>query len=467
MSGLRERLLRVQGARVPAPGDAPQSAAAPTAPASLADRLRRLAAARAPADRDAGDPARREAAPPRAPNRQAAPDDAALATALGAERLAPGVLRLRRQLPLAVPHGRGSLYPDPAAVRLLSPDAPAEPAAWVVLDTETSGLAGGTGTWVFVVGLARWCGGALEVTQLLLTRLDAEQAFLTQVAAALAGVDLILSYNGKTFDLPLLAARLRLARLPDPMPGIAHLDLLHPVRRCFAGRWPDCRLASVEQRLLGRPRQGDLPGAEAPAAWLDWLRRGDGGRLQAVLGHNRVDLLSVAALPALLAAVYRAPLGFDADPLRIARWRLAAGDTEGARTVLAAVQAAAPGRDVHHLLARLHARAGDWPAALALWERLAEAGDAAAREALAKYFEHRVGDPRRALAHAECLPKSATAVRRQARLRQKLAALTRCHEDCPCGDSIVRIADGVIAAPPPGATYADQRRSRRRPQDDP
>jgi uncharacterized protein YprB with RNaseH-like and TPR domain len=423
MSGLRERLRRVRGA----PASAGRGPADGADQPSLTARLRRLGAARvsapsAPATVDSG------GAPPgctcAAADRRE-PDDTALAAELGAECLAPGVLRLQVERPLARAHGRGTLRPDLDAVRLLLADTPpdrfADPAGWCALDTETSGLAGGTGTWVFVVGLARWRGVSLVITQYLLTRLDAEAAFLAQVAAALADVRLLLSYNGKTFDLPLLAARLRLARLPDPATDAAHLDLLHPVRRAFATRWPDCRLARVEERLLGRRRNGDLPGAEAPAAWLRWLRRGEGRGLAAVLAHNRADLLSVAALPALLALVHRAPADHGADLLRIARWRVATGDAAGARSVLAVARADALEPAACHLLARLHARAGDWPGALMLWERLAAAGDAGAMEALAKHFEHRAGDPRRALLHARGLPPGAARTRRCLRLLHKLS----------------------------------------------
>jgi hypothetical protein len=326
------------------------------------------------------------------------------------------VLRLTRTAPL----DRGVPRPDPEAVaELLGAQVP-PPSDWVALDTETSGLAGGTGTWVFMVGLARWRGAGLETTQFLLTRLDAEQAFLEHVSAALAGTGLLLTYNGKTFDLPLLAARLRLARLADLPTGTAHLDLLHPVRRAFATRWPDCRLATVERRLLGRPRSGDLPGAEAPAAWLAWLRRGDHRGLAGVLAHNRVDLISVAALPAALAAAHRSPARHGADPLRIARWRLGAGDAAGARALLLGAGEAALDAAGCRLLARLHGRLGDWCAAVALWERLAASGDTEAREALAKHFEHRERDPRRALAHAERLPGSAGSARRCRRLLDKL-----------------------------------------------
>jgi hypothetical protein len=179
----------------------------------------------------------------------------------------------------------------------------------------------------------------------------------------------------------------------------------------------------VERRLLGRPRSGDLPGAEAPAAWLAWLRRGDHRGLAGVLAHNRVDLISVAALPAALAAAHRSPARHGADPLRIARWRLGAGDAAGARALLLGAGEAALDAAGCRLLARLHGRLGDWCAAVALWERLAASGDTEAREALAKHFEHRERDPRRALAHAERLPVSAGTVRRRQRLLEKLARL--------------------------------------------
>ncbi|NBC12135.1 MAG: hypothetical protein GVY09_02095 [Gammaproteobacteria bacterium] len=423
MSSLRERLRRVRGDPAAAErADAPAQPE-PTQP-SLAERMQRLGAARSGAPA----PTPPSARPPAAAVAQGrAHDEAALAAALGAEHLAPGVLRVTHSRPLALAHGRCVLHPDPAAVALLQPDAPADPAGWVALDTETSGLAGGTGTWVFVVGLARWRTDRLELVQYLLTRLDAEADLLAQVAADLAAAELLLSYNGKTFDVPLLAARLRLARLADAVSDQPHLDLLHPVRRAFAGVWPDCRLASVERCLLGHERADDLPGAEAPAAWLDWLRRGDGRRLGAVLAHNRVDLLSVAALPARLAAVHRAPAVHGGDVLRIARWRLAAGDRAGARQLLAA--AAALDGPAQHLLARLHLRAGDWRAAVSLWEPLADDGDVAALEALAKYYEHRAKDPRQALAYARALPAGPDTEHRCRRLMDKALGNLGPHPD--------------------------------------
>jgi hypothetical protein len=371
----------------------------------LAERLHRL------------DPAYRHA------RRCREPDERALAEQLGATVAAPGVLLLERRQPLSRRHGRLRPADCVGTLAALRARAPADPAGWTFIDTETSGLAGGTGTWVFVCGVGRLEGDVLLLRQWLLTRLDSEQAMLTELAADLARATLLISYNGKAFDLPLLAARFRLAGLlskasPD-WQRIDHLDLLYPVRRAFARRWPDCRLASVEQRLLGFRRDDDLPGAEAPSVWLEWLRRGDGARLGAVLRHNRLDLISLAALVPALAAVERDPARFGADVAAVARNRLRRGDT-GAAAGLLQDAAAELGPDALLLLASLYRRRGDWALALAVWETLALTGQPAAIEALAKYHEHRGGDPHQALRLALQLPAGPARARRCARLERKL-----------------------------------------------
>jgi uncharacterized protein YprB with RNaseH-like and TPR domain len=104
------------------------------------------------------------------------------------------------------------------------------------------------------------------------------------------------SYNGRCYDAPLLAARYRLSRLPDPLRGLRHLDLLFPVRRRFRGVWENCRLATAERRWLGILREDDLPGSEAPRAWLDYIRGGEARDLRRVLVHNDQDLRTLGAL---------------------------------------------------------------------------------------------------------------------------------------------------------------------------
>jgi uncharacterized protein YprB with RNaseH-like and TPR domain len=163
-------------------------------------------------------------------------------------------------------------------------------------DTETTGLAGGTGTRAFMIGAADWLDGRFRIRQLTLTTMAAETAMLHTFAEWLSGDIVLVSYNGKCYDAPLLATRYRLARLPNPLAGLAHLDLLHPVRRHWKRQWPNCRLATAERQLLGVVREDDLPGAEAPAAWLTYLRGGSARNLRRVAAHNAQDLKSLAGV---------------------------------------------------------------------------------------------------------------------------------------------------------------------------
>jgi hypothetical protein len=335
------------------------------------------------------------------------------------------VLLVEHRIPLCQTHGAVTLGAGLAALadlawRVLGQAG--DPSGWCLLDTETSSLAGGTGTWVFACGLGRPEGDALVLRQYLLTRLDAEGAFLAALIQALAGCDLLVSYNGKSFDLPLLATRFRLAGLHPGLDGMAHLDLLHPIRRAFSTVWADCRLGTAEGRLLGLRRQGDLPGSEAPRAWLDWLRLGETAGLAGVLDHNRLDLLSLATLPAPLALTLSDPARTGADPLAVAGWHRDRGDPDRARAILEANRPALTPAGVLEL-ARYRCRAGDWSGAQVLWEPLAEAGHPQAIGALARLWEHRLGDPDRALVYALRLPPGEDRERRCRRIIERLARL--------------------------------------------
>jgi uncharacterized protein len=177
-----------------------------------------------------------------------------------------------------------------------------DPARLHFFDTETTGLAGGTGTRAFMLGLGAWHAGVFRVRQLTLTTLGGETAMLEQFAAWLAPGALLVSYNGRSYDAPLLATRYRLARRPSPLPELPHLDLLHPTRRRYRGVWENCRLATIERELLGIVRDDDLPGSEAPRAWREWLAGGSARDLRRVGEHNRQDLVSLAQLLLRLAA---------------------------------------------------------------------------------------------------------------------------------------------------------------------
>jgi uncharacterized protein YprB with RNaseH-like and TPR domain len=342
--------------------------------------------------------------------------DRELAKWLGGEVTADGLIEVERRLDLG--HGWSERFA--LDLRHGLPDSldPA-PADWVFMDTETTGLAGGSGTLAFLIGLARLQGDVLVARQFLATRFAGE-AMLLRRAGAWLGEAALISYNGKTFDAPLLSTRCRLARVQDWLDGRPHLDLLYPVRRAFAGRWADCRLATAERQLAGVQRHDDLPGAEAPAAWLAHLRSGDARRLPGVLQHNHQDLVSLARLLPPLVGTYAAPQRHDACAEAVARAWARRGATARARAVLTA-NLHRLGSGGLHELARLHRRAGDWASAGALWRQLAAADDHQAVAALAKYEEHVRGDVAAAVAWAVRLPEDAARSRRLRRLAQKQA----------------------------------------------
>ena len=418
----RDRLQRLRG-QTPNLRDEGIDVVASIDQPSLADRLRRVSVGR-----------------DRPPSVQE-PHVAALAKALGAVAIAPGVLCLERRFVGHRRHGQVSMGPCGdaciealidrgwvSAASQLGPRPESEPVApsptvtdLVCLDTETSGLAGGTGTWAFMTGLLRARDDGWTLRQYLLTRLDSEPAYLEAIASELASAGLLVSYNGLSFDVPLLTTRFRLSGQADPLPALPHLDLLKPVRRAYGRIWPDCRLASVEQRLLGFKRKDDLPGSEAPAAWLAWLRAGEVTPLAGVLRHNRWDLLSLAALIPRLGEVFADPGAFDADVRAVAAYHQAQGRSDRAFDLLRSERRRLDAAGLMDL-ARLHRRRGDWDQARAIWEPLAAKGDAEARAELAKYHEHRTRDLHRALALARELPPGPLKERRCARLNAKLDA---------------------------------------------
>ncbi|MBD9467496.1 ribonuclease H-like domain-containing protein [Pseudoxanthomonas sp. PXM01] len=214
--------------------------------------------------------------------------------ALPGDEIAPGLLLLEQVLPFdAVPSQVDGTFARTG-------DLPT--GSMLFFDTETTGLSGGTGTRAFMVGASDFVPGGLRVRQLLITHLSAEPAMLREFSRWLAEDTRLVSYNGRCYDAPLLAARYRLARQGTPLAGIEHLDLLFPTRRRYRGVWENCRLATIEHRALGIVREDDLPGSEAPGAWLQYLRGGDAGLLRRVLQHNFQDVVTLAHLLLHLSA---------------------------------------------------------------------------------------------------------------------------------------------------------------------
>jgi uncharacterized protein len=175
-------------------------------------------------------------------------------------------------------------------------------------DTETTGLAGGTGTYAFLAGLGFFEGYDFVVRQYFLRDYPEEDAMLEALADDLASFDLLVTFNGKAFDWPLMETRYRLARRRVPLVGAPHLDLLHPARRIWKERLQQCNLQNLEAKILGVERVGDVPGELIPALYFDYLRSGDARPLEDVILHNRLDIVSLVSLAGWMGHLVTAPL---------------------------------------------------------------------------------------------------------------------------------------------------------------
>jgi uncharacterized protein YprB with RNaseH-like and TPR domain len=314
-----------------------------------------------------------------------------------------------------------------------------DPARAVVLDTETTGLAGGTGTYTFLVGLGLVEAGQFVVRQFFLRGLNEERALLAHLAEHLRDRGGVVTYNGRGFDWPLLTTRFTLARQRAALPELAHWDVLPLARRLWRGRFESCSLGTLEAHVLGQPRQDDTPGWLIPQLYFDYLRDGDARRLRGVIEHNQRDILALAALAGLICRAL-------ADPFDGAL-------TEGPDFVALARHAEQCGREARaialyrHALARplppgereaaqrglslLLKRARRWAEAAAIWEAMLAqplADPAFPALELAKYHEHVRRDYRRASALVERLlvaaePRPVPAER--AALLHRLARLRR------------------------------------------
>ncbi len=174
-----------------------------------------------------------------------------------------------------------------------------DPRAAVYLDTETTGLSGGAGTSVFMIGLGRFVGDRFEMWQGFLRSPAEEPALLAECAARIADSGGVVSFFGKSFDRHRLEDKMRVHGVDPPFASVPHLDLCHPLRRLYRDALPDARLRTMESELVGVAREDDLPGAFAPEAWFDFLA-GRPHRVEGVFQHNLDDVLSLATLAAHL-----------------------------------------------------------------------------------------------------------------------------------------------------------------------
>ncbi len=288
-----------------------------------------------------------------------------------------------------------------------------------LLDTETTGLGTAAGTVIFLIGMAWWDGPTLRVAQLWLPDHPDEGAFLDALTAYMPPDAWLVTYNGRTFDWPLITTRFRLSRrAPPELAG--HLDLLPISRVLFKHRLPDARLASVEYGVAGVRRTGDLPGALIPDRYFGWLRRGEAEPLLEVLEHNYQDVVSMARLLAVLTLRLADPSGHAAshpgDLVGLARAYRRRGRPEEALACLESALALpdpdrpgwGPGAGFDRGQAWLDQAAlfssqGRPEEAVIAWQEAVRCGGRTAVMAwigLAKHHEHRARDPQGALAAA-------------------------------------------------------------------
>jgi hypothetical protein len=318
----------------------------------------------------------------------------------------------RQALPFGRPYGKlriGELAgADLSPLRLVfgGADLP-DPARLVYLDTETTGLAGGTGTCAFLIGIGTPEGTQFVVRQFFLRDYPEEKPALAAVAQALEGYEGVVTFNGKTFDIPLLETRYSLARLKSPFERLAHFDVLHPARRMWKLRLASCELTNLEKHVLGIAREGDVAGSEIPQIYFDYLRTGNAQALQPVFYHNALDIVTLAALTVELARALNdegalAASSLDLFSLSRILDRARVTDRSAAACRQALAQGLPESVEARALwqLAQQHKRRREHEQAAELWNQLARREEPLALQALeelAIYYEHRRRDAMTAL----------------------------------------------------------------------
>jgi uncharacterized protein len=284
------------------------------------------------------------------------------------------------------------------------------------LDTETSGMAGGTGTYAFLVGAARFVDGKFTLQQFFLRDPSEEPAMLEALIDFLAPCEGLVTFNGKSFDAPLLVTRYSLHRIPVPFKNYAHLDLLPLARRLWRDRLPSRALKYLEEHVLGFTRASEeVPGYEIPWLYFDYLRTQDARPLGGVFYHNAMDVVAMAALlghiSELLADPYNGRVEHGLDFIALGKlyedlnhW------DEAARLFERGLELGLDETDFGVAVKRLsilQKKRGDVDQALRLWEQAAEKGHIYAHIELAKYYEHQKRDALTSLKWAKSARKEA------------------------------------------------------------
>lgn len=273
------------------------------------------------------------------------------------------------------------------------------------LDTETTGLAGGTGTMAFLIGVGWFESGSFFVRQILARDFGEEKAALSYLAEITDRKKFLITFNGKAFDVNLLATRFIMNRLRSVIADLPHLDLLHPSRRILGHRLENSRLSTLEEQILGVEREGDIPGWEIPQRYFDWLKRRDGRLLAAIFEHNRLDVISMANLTAHLTEIITAEASAQNihadDYLAAASLTLHRRSPERTEKILSVFHSSTCtgfSKDSKKKLAQLYKKTGKINEAAQIWQEMVACTplDFYAVSELAKWLEHHDRDYSRA-----------------------------------------------------------------------
>jgi uncharacterized protein YprB with RNaseH-like and TPR domain len=313
------------------------------------------------------------------------------------------------------------------------------PGRWLFLDTETTGDAGGSGTCAFLIGAGSIGREGFRIRQFFMRDYSEEASVLHALAEYMTEFEVVITYNGRSYDQPLLEKRYEMRRARHPFARLEHLDLLYGARRLFRARLESCRLVNLESRILGFERQDDIPGEMIPYCYFEYLRSRSAIRLAAVFHHNALDIVSLACLTGVIPEAFRDPVNVRArhgsDLLGLARWLESSGRLEEARCLLR--RAVDMGLPDEHLFAALFAagqiekKLGLTEMALATFMDLSLSPNpyrARAYEEMARHYEHR---ERRFPMAIECaraarrIRDSEALRRREERLEKKAARASR------------------------------------------
>ncbi len=279
------------------------------------------------------------------------------------------------------------------------------------LDTETTGLTGGTGTFVFMVGLGFFSEGGFQTQQLFMRDYSEEKACLSLLNPLLDSFEFLVTFNGRHYDIPLLETRFILSRMDSRIREKPNFDLLFPSRKIWKGAYENCRLVTLESRLLGMGRENDIPSEWIPHFYFEYVQTGDAREIQRVFYHNRMDILTMAALMGRIHLVYHDPQaarprkGVEHFSLGRLFW------DHGLREKAIPCFEIALRRcdddlawDVMRWLSQAFKKTGRLERARSLWEEMATwpyQKEAFPFIELAKYHEHRLGDFDRAIAYVD------------------------------------------------------------------